>query len=194
LVLGGVALLVLAGGAVLGYVLYKKHQGRNIRGSASVEFVTTQTTPKRPPRAAQQVPWPTYGRDDARLRAAPDLPLRPPLRRPWVARGGNLLEFPPAVGYGRLFLSNNPGELFALSTKTGRRAWTFATHRCTAASPALHDQTVFASFMNRGACNQTRSGLDGMVAALAVGSGKPRWTKKIGPTETSPLVANRRVY
>jgi outer membrane protein assembly factor BamB len=194
LVLGGVALLVLAGGAVVGYVLYKKHQGRNIRGSASVEFVTTQTTPKRPPRAAQQVPWPTYGRDDARLRVAPDLPLRPPFRRLWIARGGNLLEFPPAVGYGRLFLSNNPGDLFAVSTKTGRRAWTFATHRCTAASPALDRSTVFASFLNRVPCNQTGSRLDGEVVALAVGTGKPRWIKKIGPTESSPLVAFDRVY
>ena len=194
LVLGGVALLVLAGGAVAGYVLYKKHQGRNIRGSASVEFVTTQTTPKRTPTEAERVPWPTYGRDDARLRAAPDLRLRPPFRRLWIARGGNLLEFPPAVGYGRLFLSNNPGDLFAVSTKTGRRAWTFATHRCTAASPALDRGTVFASFLNRGACNQTRSGIDGEVVALEVGNGKPRWIKKIGPTESSPLVANGRVY
>src|SRR5207245_4548779 len=49
-------------------------------------------------------------------------------------------------------------------------------------------------FMNRGACNQTRSGLDGEVVALAVGNGKARWITKIGPTESSPLVANGRVY
>jgi outer membrane protein assembly factor BamB len=194
LLLAGLALLALGGGAVAAYVLYKKHQGRNIRGSPSVEFVTTQTTPKRTRSEEQRVPWPTYGRDDARLRAAPDLRLRPPFRRLWVARGGNLLEFPPAVGYGRLFLSNNPGDLFAVSTKTGRRAWTFATHRCTAASPALDRGTVFASFLNRGACNQSRSGLDGEVVALAVGNGKPRWITKIGPTESPPLVALGRVY
>jgi outer membrane protein assembly factor BamB len=81
-----------------------------------------------------------------------------------------------------------------VSTKTGRRAWTFATHRCTAASPALDRGTVFASFLNRGACNQSRSGLDGEVVALAVGNGKPRWVTKIGPTESSPLVALGRVY
>jgi len=194
LLLGGAALVVLLGGAAVAYVLYKKHQSRNIHGSASVEFVTTQTTPHRTPAELRRVPWPTYGRDDQRQRVAEDIHLRPPFRKLWVARGGNLLEFPPAVGYGRLYFANNPGTLFAVGTRNGKRAWTFATHRCTAASPDVDHNTVFASFMNRGACNQTRSNLDGMVAALAVGNGKPRWTTKIGPTESSPLVANRRIY
>ena len=194
LLLAAAALVVLVGGAAVAYVLYKRHQSRNIHGSASVEFVTTQTTPHRTPAELRRVPWPTYGRDDARQRVAEDIHLRPPFRTLWVARGGNLLEFPPAVGYGRLYLSNNSGTLFALGARNGGRAWVFATHRCTAASPAVNRSTVFASFMNRGACNQTRAGLDGEVAALEVGSGKPRWVTKIGPTESSPLVANHRVY
>jgi outer membrane protein assembly factor BamB len=194
LLLGGAALVVLLGGAAVAYVLYKKHQSRNIHGSSSVEFVTTQTVPEQTPAELRRVPWPTYGRDDARQRVAEDIRLRPPFRKLWVAGGTSLLEFPPAVGYGRLYFSNNPGTLFALSTRTGKRAWTFARHRCTAASPAVHASTVFASFMNRGECNQTRPGLDGEVVALAVGNGKPRWITKIGPTESSPLVANRSVY
>jgi outer membrane protein assembly factor BamB len=194
LLLGSVALVVLAGGAAAAYVLYKRHQSRNVHGSSSVEFVTTQTVPHRSPAELRRVPWPMYGRDDARQRVAEDIHIRPPFRKLWVAGGTSLLEFPPAVGYGRLYLSNNSGTLFALGARNGRRAWVFRTHRCTAASPAVHASTVFASFMNRGPCNQTRSGLDGEVAALQVGSGKPRWITKIGPTESSPLVANRRVF
>ncbi len=194
LLLAALALVVLVGGAAAAYVLYKKHQSRNIHGSPSVEFVTTQTVPHRSPAELRRVPWPTYGRDDARQRVAEEIHLRPPFRKLWVAGGTSLLEFPPAVGYGRLYLSNNSGTLFALGARNGRRAWVFATHRCTAASPDVHASTVFASFMNRGSCNQTRSGLDGEVAALAVGTGRPRWIKKIGPTESSPLVANGRVY
>jgi len=188
------ALVVLAGGAVAAYVLYKRHQSRNIRGSSSVEFVTTEKARPRTPAELRQIPWPTYGRDEERQRVAVDIRLRPPFRRLWVAGGGSLLEFPPAVGYGRLYISNNSGSLFALSARTGRRAWVYVSHRCTAASPDVDRSTVFASFMNRGPCNQTRSGLDGLVAALQVGNGKPRWTKRIGPTESSPLVANGRVY
>ena len=101
-------LLVLAVGAAAGYVLYRKHQARNIRGSSSVEFVTTQApTKKRTPLELRQVPWPMYGLDDARTRFADGVHFRPPFRRLWTAGGTSLLEFPPAVGYGRLFLSNN---------------------------------------------------------------------------------------
>ena len=190
-----IVLLVLAVGAAAAFVLYRKHQGRNIHGSSSVEFVTTQApTKKRTPAELREIPWPMYGLDTARTRFADGIRLRPPFRRLWIAGGTSLLEFPPAIGYGRLFLSNNSGSLFALGTRNGRRAWIYKTHRCTAASPALHRGTVFASFMNRGECNQTRPGLDGLVAAVSVGLGKVRWTKRIGPTESSPLVADGLVY
>ena len=81
------ALGVLLGGAAVAYVLYKKHQSRNIHGSSSVEFVTTQTVPKQTPAELRRVPWPTYGRDDARQRVAEDIHLRPPFRKLWVAGG-----------------------------------------------------------------------------------------------------------
>jgi len=188
-------LVVLAVGAAAAFVLYRKHQGRNVHGSSSVEFVTTQApTRKRTPLELRTIPWPMYGLDDARTRFADGVHLRPPFRKLWLAGGTSLLEFPPAVGYGRLFLSNNSGSLFALGARNGGRAWTYKTHRCTAASPAINRGTVFASFMNRGACNQTNPGLDGLVAALSVGLGKVRWTTTIGPTESSPLVANGRLF
>src|SRR5205085_4614282 len=193
--LGLLVVLVLLVGAAAAFVLYRKHQGRNVHGSSSVEFVTTQApTRKRTPVELRTIPWPMYGLDAARTRFADGIHLRPPFRRLWLAGGTSLLEFPPAVGYGRLFLSNNSGSLFALGARNGGRAWTYKTHRCTAASPALNRGTVFASFMNRGACNQTKPGLDGLVAALSVGLGKVRWTTKIGPTESSPLVADGRVF
>ena len=55
---GAVALL----GVGAGYVLYVHHQGRDVRGSASVEFHAPSTSPA-PPRPARQtnesVAWPT---------------------------------------------------------------------------------------------------------------------------------------
>lgn len=188
------ALLVLGGGAVAAFVLYREHQGRNVRGSSSVEFVTTQAARPRVPAELTKVPWPTYGLEPERVRADPSSRLRPPFRRLWVAGGSSLLEFPPAIGYGRLYLSNNAGSLFALGARNGRRAWVVKTRRCTAASPAVNRSTVFASFMNRGECNQTRPGLDGLVLAVDVGGGRVRWRRSIGPTESSPLVVNGRVY
>ena len=188
-------LLLVAVGAGAAFVLYRKHQGRNVHGSSSVEFVTTQApTRKRTPAELREVPWPMYGLDPARTRFADGIQFRPPLRRLWIAGGTSLLEFPPAVGYGRLFLSNNSGSLFAIGARNGGRAWIYKTHRCTAASPALDRGTVFASFMNRGDCNQTRPGLDGLVAegrvyvgdwrgkvyALDEGTGKIVWSFQTG--------------
>ena len=48
---GGLVVLLLAGVAA-GYVLYRKHQQRNVTGSPTVEFVTTRQERTRPPEDA----------------------------------------------------------------------------------------------------------------------------------------------
>ena len=58
-------------------------------------------------------------------------------------------------------------------------------------SPAVDGHTVYATFLNRPPCNAT--GGDGELIALAAGTGKVRWRKTIGPSESSPLVHGGRV-
>ena len=41
----------------------------------------------------------------------------------WFFRARTLVEFPPAIGYGRLYFTNNYGRLYAVNTETGKRAW-----------------------------------------------------------------------
>ncbi len=191
-----VVLLLLGGGAVAAYVLVKREQSEDVRGSATVEFTPIQTTPRVPPEL-RQVQWPTYGFDASRVRAVEGLGLRPPFRRLWRAGGRSLLEFPPAIAYGRLFIANNGGVMQAFSTRTGKRAWAYRSGRCVAASPAVTgfaQGTVFGAFLNRPPCNAERDGLDGEVIAFSAGFGKIRWRRRIGPTESSPLVANGLVY
>ena len=123
------------------------------------------------------------------------LAVRPPFRSLWRWGGGSLLEFPPAIGYGRLYVATNNGRLVAVNARTGKHAWQYRSHRCVAASPALDDGLVFQTFMNHPPCNARGGrGLDGEVAAFAVGFGHLKWKRTIGPTETSPLVANGLVY
>ena len=187
------ALLVLAGGAVGAYVFSKQRAGRDVRGSSSVEFVTTAAPePKRPKTAG--IAWPMFGYDERRTRLGPGK-LRPPFRRVWTFGARNLLEFPPAVAYDRLFFTNNSGVLFAVGAKNGGRAWRFRSRRCTAASPAVSGRLVLQAFMNRRPCNAERAaGLDGELIAFYVGSGDVRWRRRIGPTESSPLVAEGKVF
>ncbi|MBA2296445.1 MAG: PQQ-binding-like beta-propeller repeat protein, partial [Actinobacteria bacterium] len=200
LVLGLVSLGILGA-----YVLQKRRAAEDVRGSSTEEFVVTEEPADEPPpppppkpgkqEAKLEVVWPTYGYDAERQRVGP-FGLRPPFRRVWTFRARNLLEFPPAIAYGRLYFSNNSGMMFAVNAQTGKRAWKKPIGRCVAASPAVHDHTVFQAFLNRPPCNSERNAgrLEGEVIAFAAGFGKVRWRTRLGPTESSPLVANGLVY
>jgi outer membrane protein assembly factor BamB len=190
------ALLLLCAGVVAGYVIYKRDKAADVRGSSTVEFVTTEEEePVPPPQEQLDVVWPLNGYDAERQHVGPFL-LQPPFRRVWTFRARNLLEFPPVIGYGRLYFTNNSGVMFAVNAKTGKRAWKKLIGRCVAASPAVADHTVYQAFLNRPPCNsKAKPGrLEGEVIAFAAGFGKIRWRQRIGPTESSPLVVNGSVY
>ena len=189
------AAAVLVAGALAAYIVHRLHQGADIRGSTASEFVTTQTAPAPPP---PRVPWPTYGFSADRTRSA-QLGLRPPFRTVWKYQAGSLVEFPPAIGYGRLFFSTNAGTFTAISEKTGKYAWKYRSHRCVAASPAIGPHahgTVYETFLNRPPCNAQNGGhgADGEVIAFGVGLGKIHWRHTIGPSESSPLLVGDRLY
>ena len=192
LVLVGAALVLAGVGAGIGYVLYVRHEGRNIRGSATKQFVPTEIP--KPVAKEPGVAWPTYGYDPQRLRFPNGVSLAPPFKRLWTFRARSLVEFPPAVAYGRLFFANNAGVVYAISAKTGKRAWRYESHRCQAMSPAVWKHTIYVTFLNHPPCNATGGNLDGEVVALGVGNGKVRWQRRIGPSESSPLVENGTVY
>ncbi len=194
LLLAAAALLVILAGLAAGYYLYRKHQERNVHGSATVEFVTTRRQePTRTPAELTTVPWPQYGYDEARSRFAAGIELRPPFRRLWTFRALSLVEFPPVVAYRRLYFANNGGVLFAISAKTGKRAWQYSSHRCIAASPAVQKGRVYMTFLNKPPCNAPQ-GADGEVVSFEAGGGQIVWRRTIGPSETSPLVSNGLVY
>ena len=193
IVVAGVVVLVAAG--LVSYGLYRKHQGHDVRGSPSIEFVTTRQKPPPPPKP--KIVWPMYRYDASRLAAPHFVParIRPPYTINWYYGAGSLVEFPPAVAYGRLFFGNAEGTLFGLDATVHRGAnWQVRRHRCTAATPAVAGHTVFMSFLNRPPCNATRSGLNGEVLAVNADTGKIRWRVGMGPTESSPLVVGKLVY
>ncbi len=206
LLAGVVIALTLLGAGALAYYLYVQGKGRDIRGSSTVEFVPTEPAPRAVPKpkpkpgshvspALTRVDWPTFGYDGRRLRYLPS-PLRPPFRVEWTFRAQHLIEFPPAVAYGRVYVANNPGTLFAISALTGRLGWRFTSGRCTAASPAVANGLVYEAFLNKPPCNREPGspGIDGEIVALEAKKGAVVWRHRIGPSETSPLVADGRVY
>lgn len=188
LVVGVLATVVLC--AVGGYVLWRKHEFRNVHGSSSVEFVTTRPRPQRPPL---RVPWPRYGYDIAATRSAP-YALRPPFRRLWTFNDNpTLLEFPPAIGYGRLFLPTWDGRFLTLDARTGKVLWRHRSGRCGWGSPAIWRGLVVTTYIGH-ACASPIPGTDGEVVAYAARTGAVRWRVHLGPCESSPLVVNGLVY
>lgn len=186
------ALLVAAGG-VAAYVVHRLQQVRDVHGSSTVEYSTAAA---KPTRTTAGVEWPMYGFGAARTRSV-DLTLRPPFRTVWTYHAGSLVEFPPSIGYGRLYFSTNSGKFVAVNLRTGKRAWKYLSHRCVAASPAVGAfGSVFMAFLNRPPCNRSpgAAGIDGEVVRFAAGFGHVIWRTRTGPSESSPLLVGGRVY
>ena len=187
--------MLVAVGAGVAYYLRVQHESRDVQGSSTVEFVTTGVEAPPPPPKEPGVAWPTYGQNPERQRFANGVQLAPPFRRAWMFRAQALVEFPPAVAYGRLFFANNAGVVFAVGAKNGKRAWKYVSHRCVAASPAVDRHVVFETFLNGPPCNRAPSAeLTGELVAFTVGTGRVLWRRQIAPSESSPVVVGGGVF
>jgi outer membrane protein assembly factor BamB len=192
--LAGVALVVLAVGAAA--VVYVRNENKPIekRGSASEEFVTdAEPEPSPPPKRENPRPWPTYGYDAERSHISP-YDHRPPYRRLWSIDAHDTLEFPPTIGYGRVYLAQQKGLFFALDAKTGRVDWKKSLGRCAASSPTIGYGVVYQSYMHPVVCAQDQAGADGFVVAWDAKTGRERWRFKTAPIESSPLLKGGRIY
>ena len=186
-------LLALAFGAAFGWYLHIKHASRNIHGSSTIEFVATQPPPPKPVEPG--IVWPVYGHDLEGQRFGSGIALAPPFRVAWTYRAHTLVEFPPAVAYGRLFFATNNGTVLAIDTANGHLDWAYASGRCVAASPGVDDHLVFVTFLNPPPCNRPpSSALTGELIAFDSRNGRIAWRRTLGPSESSPLVAGGKVY
>jgi outer membrane protein assembly factor BamB len=149
----------------------------------------SRTTPRPSP---SRFSWPVYGFDAARTHAAPPLGLRPPFRKVWSVFGDwSLMEFPPVLEHGRLFLGTNHGLVLAVDAATGRLLWERRFAGCVAASPAVGNGVVYLGFMDPPPCRGTAPSF---LAAFDARDGKTLWRFRAGVVETPPLLAEGRVY
>lgn len=193
LVIGG-ALLVIALAVAVGVYAYNENQPLEKRGSASEEFVVTEEPEAAPPPKKENPrPWPTYGFDAARQHISP-YDHRPPYRRLWQIDAHDSLEFPPSIGYGRVYLAQQKGLFFALDAKDGSVDWKKSLGRCAAASPAIGKEVVYQSYMHPVECLQGQAGANGFVVAWDADTGRERWRFKTAPVESSPLLRGDTLY
>jgi len=189
--------IVVLGVAIAGYVVYQQRQPHNVVGSPTVEF-ETKLAPAAKPRAEaarRDLPWPTYGLDAQRTHFEAAAKLRPPYRRLWkVFADFSFIEFPPVVGYGRLYLGTNHGRVLAVDSRNGRIGWSREYGRCIAASPALGAGVVYVALMGPYPCTNPDRRASGLLVALDAKTGTELWRFRAGVMESSPLLVGRTVY
>jgi outer membrane protein assembly factor BamB len=217
------ALSLLAVAAVAGfasgYYVYEETRTRELRGSATDEFLPganpADTASAKPPRVSkrrQPAPsakpgrrgplprlagaewWPTYGFDNARTHVSNPYGHSPPFRREWMFRAAHYLEFPPAIAYGRIYVPQQRGRFFAVNAATGRIVWERKFRRCLAASPVVRDGVVYQAVMHKLPCAKWNRGARGFVIAMDARTGKTIWRFDAGVVESSPLLHRGRLY
>ncbi len=183
-------MIVLA--VAIGLYVRSQNEPLETRGSATEEFVTTEEA-KAPPTKDDPRPWPTYGYDNQRQHVSP-FRERPPYKRLWSINAHDTVEFPPSVGYGRVYVAQQKGLFFALNAKTGQVRWRKSLDRCAAASPTIGKEVVYQSYMHPVVCAQGQPGATGFVVAWDARTGKERWRYNTAPVESSPLLQGNRIY
>jgi outer membrane protein assembly factor BamB len=186
--------LVLSVAAVVGGWWYREHtKDKEVVGSSTVEFVPREKpqAKPRPPKTVETIPWPTYGYDNQRTHLSP-FNHRPPYRRLWMLRARWYVEYPPAIGYGKVFVSQLKGVFFAVDAKTGEWHWRRKFPYCSAASPAVARHLVVAAFIPT-PCTRGPRGVPGAVLAMREKDGRTLWRAPIA-SESSPLVVGSRVF
>ena len=181
--------IVLAGFVVVfgvaGAIAYNSWKEPGDVTNENAEFQDTEEQP--PPaapkkRKAENFVWPQFGYTQARTRYL-NTNLTPKLRLKWRRKAYHLLEFPPILVRGRLYLVKNDGTALALRAKNGKRIWNRKVGKLNASSPAYANGKLFIVT------------LTGTVTALNAKNGKRLWRKSIGSrSESSPIVIKGRVY
>jgi outer membrane protein assembly factor BamB len=207
---GGLALV--AGGTALGIWLWDRSQTKDVRGSSTVEFISTDepgadattgtpvdsvgstSTEAVPAVEVNETPWPTYRFDVERVGYGAGIELRPPFEQRWVVRGRNLLEFPPVVAYGRLYVGTNPGRFLAIDADTGRIVWEKRLGRCIASSPTVADGVVYQALMDPSPCGDPDRDAPGYIVALDAETGRELWRFEAGVIESSPALVDGVLY
>jgi outer membrane protein assembly factor BamB len=193
----GVVLLVLAGGAVAFVLLHKPGNVSHPNLSFTTSTTSSTSTTARKRKVVNTFLWPRYGFDAARTRVfdGPHVP-EPPFRVGWRFQDYALLEFPPVIYHNTLFFVDDNGSAKALDKRTGHKLWEKKIGTLAAASPGVgaREHLVFFPLLSTNPNAGQHPG-NGRFAALSMRNGHVVWSHPIGPgTESSPLVYGRTVY
>jgi outer membrane protein assembly factor BamB len=155
-------------------------------GSGSTD--RTATAPGTPSVPANTVDWKLFGRVPQRLHYLKS-DINPPLKQVWDYNDQALIEFPPALALGQLFVVNKYSNVRALDASTGKVVWDLRRDSrykgppSDVTAPAFGDGKVFVAFM------------DGTLLAIDADNAKVSWKRKLPTTlQSSPLLIGHTLY
>ncbi len=180
---------VLAALLVFGAFLFVSGRNEDVRRGAKVEF---RAPPSKQPKP-EGTDWPFYHYNLAHT-ANLSATLRSPFKTKWVFGGPVLMEFPPIIAEGRLFMVRNNGSLYALDKDTGDVEWKRRVGTCAASSPAYSDGVLYTTVLSTKSTCTSRQG-PGRATAVSAATGKVLWRKTLpARTESSPIVDGGQLY
>lgn len=174
----------------LGIGLWRAHENRS---PPQARQAAAADEPAKTPHVRRSAVSPTYRFDASRSGAFHDTRVRPPFRIAWRLSAGSLVEFPPALADGRLYITTHEGRILAISAGTGRQLWKVESGHCAASSPALAGGLLVVSLLGPLPCGGG-SAERGVVLGLRASDGRELWRRAIGPSESSPLAVGGTAY
>jgi outer membrane protein assembly factor BamB len=173
-----------------GWFLYDgvvKKPGDVTNPNAEFQDTTEQqpAPPATPPRTqrGETFVWAQYGYGQNRTRYL-DAKLGPPFETLWRWRASkHLIEFPPVLANGVLYVVRNDGVAVALNARSGRVRWQRRVGALNASSPAYDNGRLYIATLE-----------PGQITALRAKDGKVLWRKALSSrSESSPIVIKGRV-
>jgi outer membrane protein assembly factor BamB len=176
-----IGLLAAALAAIAGLIVAYEQ----LKRPADIHNPNVTFTPQKPKKARKKaVNWPLYGYDRARTRYLPARGMKPPYKKLWRYTERPLLEFPPTLAGGRLFLVNNSGYAISLDADTGKQLWKRRIARLNASSPTYYRHRLYVVNL-----------VPGHVEKLDARTGRTIWKRSLpARAESSPVVVDRTLY
>jgi outer membrane protein assembly factor BamB/predicted phosphodiesterase len=104
-------------------------------------------------------------------------------RSSFVSRISDGLQFPPAIGEGKLFYGTEPGQLYALDAKSGKQVWKKKVTGAIIGSPAYAEDNIYIA------------ATDGGIYSFRAKDGKPNCKFQTGGAIiASPRVKDNILY
>ncbi len=190
------AVVVFAAAVVVGGLLYLESKQSELTVGPGAGGPPEPEAPESKPSSFV---WPTFGYDRARTSHVPS-ELKPPFKRIWRTKPtGELLEFPPSLARGRLFVVENNGRVIALSARTGRRLWKRDLGALAASTPTYDKGRLYVTILCQKKCTTAIGNAEsdgrGRIAALSARTGKVLWQRDLpSRAESTPVVVRDRLY